>query len=276
MGTFDQLIDKLDADDRVKGHQFERIAKWFLINDPTYINRGGPTHMPARRWQSFTGAFPDQIAVAATVSVVGEKQDREKLIDAALDLCTRQRYEATTIDQIAAAAGVTSAAAARYFATKDAIIMSIVEDILAAVAAELADVPPQTRPQEALLAANTAVLADITNSVGVIARERLQALAHILTASPELEKKATALGKQLLSVALAERMGVGPEDRRVRLAVTIRAAVIAGAYNAERDVRARIDPLNDGRVLERMVDRLNEAFTQVTGWEPPPPNRPSR
>lgn len=40
MGTFDLLIDKLDADDRVKGHQFERIAKWFLINDPTYINRG--------------------------------------------------------------------------------------------------------------------------------------------------------------------------------------------------------------------------------------------
>ena len=36
MGTFDQLIEKLDADDRVKGHQFERIAKWFLINDPTY------------------------------------------------------------------------------------------------------------------------------------------------------------------------------------------------------------------------------------------------
>jgi hypothetical protein len=29
VGTFEQLIDKLDADDRVKGHQFERIAKWF-------------------------------------------------------------------------------------------------------------------------------------------------------------------------------------------------------------------------------------------------------
>ena len=117
---------------------------------------------------------------------------------------------------------------------------------------------------------------DITNSVGVFTRERLQALAHILTASPELEKKASALGKQLLSVALAERMGVGPEDRRVRLAVTIRAAIIAGAYNAERDVRARIDPRDDGRVLERMVDRLNETFAQVTGREPPPPNRPSR
>jgi hypothetical protein len=30
MGTFDQLVDKLDDDSGVKGHQFERIAKWFL------------------------------------------------------------------------------------------------------------------------------------------------------------------------------------------------------------------------------------------------------
>ena len=36
MGTFEQLIDKLDADDRVKGHQFERIAKWFLVDDPAH------------------------------------------------------------------------------------------------------------------------------------------------------------------------------------------------------------------------------------------------
>jgi len=206
---------------------------------------------------------------------VGEKQDREKLIDAALDLCTRQRYEATTIDQIAAAAGVTSPAAARCFATKDAITMSIAGDFAAAATA-LAHTPQQTGPEEALLAANTTVIADITNGVGVITRERLQALAHIVTASPELEKKASALLKQLLSVALAERMGVGPEDRRVRFAVTICAAVIAGAYNGERDVRARIDPATDGRVPELMVERLNDSFTQVTGREPPPSNRPSR
>ena len=34
---------------------------------------------------------------------MAEKHDREKLIDVALDLCTTQGYEATTIDQIAAA-----------------------------------------------------------------------------------------------------------------------------------------------------------------------------
>lgn len=43
MGTFDQLVDKLDADNGVKGHQFERIAKWFLINDPSAPVSKGPS-----------------------------------------------------------------------------------------------------------------------------------------------------------------------------------------------------------------------------------------
>ena len=80
---------------------------------------------------------------------MAEKHDREKLIDVALDLRIRQGYEATTIDQIAAAVGVTSPAVGRYFATKDAIILSIVDDIVVAVATELAQMPPQTSPPEA-------------------------------------------------------------------------------------------------------------------------------
>ncbi len=212
----------------------------------------------------------------ATVRVMAEKHDREKLIDVALDLCIRQGYEATTIDQIAAAVGVTSHAVVRYFASKDAIILSIVDDIIGAAATELAQIPPQTSAPEALLAANTAVISDIADGAGVITRDRLQALAHILTASMDLRTKASALGKQVLSVALAERMGVGPEDPRVRQAVTIRAAVIAAAYNFDRGGRVRLDPRNDGRVPELMVERLNDTFTHITGRAPAHPHRPSR
>ena len=212
----------------------------------------------------------------ATVRIMAEKHDREKLIDVALDLCIRQGYEATTIDQIAAASGVTSHAVVRYFASKDAIILSIVDDIIGAAATELAQIPPQTSPPEALLAATTAVISDIADGAGVITRDRLQALAHILTASMDLRTKASALGKQVLSVALAERMGVGPEDSRVRQAVTIRAAVIAAAYNFDRGGRVRLDPRNDGRVPELMVERLNDTFTHITGRAPAHPHRPSR
>jgi len=36
MGAFAELLNQLDADDRVKGKQFEHICKWFLTNDPLY------------------------------------------------------------------------------------------------------------------------------------------------------------------------------------------------------------------------------------------------
>ena len=107
-------------------------------------------------------------------------------------------------------------------------------------------------------------------------RERMQALAHLLTASLELRQKSSALSEQVLRVALAERMRVGPEDSRVRLAVTIRSAVIAAAYNFDRGGRVGLDPRNDGRVPQLMVKRLNDTFTHITGREPAHPNRPSR
>jgi predicted helicase len=39
VGTFSELFSRLDADDRVKGKQFEHICKWFLTNDPLYKSR---------------------------------------------------------------------------------------------------------------------------------------------------------------------------------------------------------------------------------------------
>ena len=39
VGEFDQLFANLDPDPRVRGKQFERICKWYLENDPTYVER---------------------------------------------------------------------------------------------------------------------------------------------------------------------------------------------------------------------------------------------
>jgi len=207
---------------------------------------------------------------------VRDTPDREHLIDVALDLCVRQGHEATTLDQIAVAAGVPSAVVKSYFASTDAIVFSVLDDELSAAAAVLADVPPDVGPSEAVIAAHMTVLADVTNGVGIITRERLQAGAHILTASPSLAKQFSARGKEVFAVALAKRMGVTAQDRRVRLAVTVAAAVIAGAYNVDRGRQDFVAPDDDGRVPEVMVKRLSDAFTEVTGRPSPHPNPPSR
>ena len=36
MATFGELIEQFDPDPNVRGRQFERIAKWWLMNDPVY------------------------------------------------------------------------------------------------------------------------------------------------------------------------------------------------------------------------------------------------
>lgn len=36
MGNLAELSSKLDANDRIKGTQFEHICNWFLTNDPVY------------------------------------------------------------------------------------------------------------------------------------------------------------------------------------------------------------------------------------------------
>lgn len=38
MGTFTDLLSTLDRDPRVRGHQFERVCKWYLLNEPQYRN----------------------------------------------------------------------------------------------------------------------------------------------------------------------------------------------------------------------------------------------
>jgi AcrR family transcriptional regulator len=205
-----------------------------------------------------------------------EQHHREKLIDAALDLCMRQGYEATTVAEIAAAAGISRHAAASYFATTDAIVLSVIDDIVTGSAAALADVAPQTSPADALLAASIKVLADITNGVGVITRERLEAVAHILTTSPQLQKQASAHRKQVLSVALSDRLGVAVDDRRVWRAVTAWSATVVAAYSPYVGRPVRVDPSNDARVPELMCERLEHTFSHITGGRRPGIEHPDR
>ena len=68
------------------------------------------------------------------------------LIDAAMDLCSRNGYEHTTVEQIAAAADVSPRTFSRYFATKDAVFLTLIEDYVEQVSLELASIPADVGP----------------------------------------------------------------------------------------------------------------------------------
>jgi len=204
---------------------------------------------------------------------VGAQKDcRERLIDATLDLCTRCGYEATTVDQIAAAAGVAPPEFARYFATKDAVLLSIVEDLIQASAAALGDVEAGTNPEQALLIATASVITAITEGRGVITQDRMIAMAEIVTTNSDLRKQASLARKRVLTQALADRMGVTAGNQRVRQAVTRWSAIAAGAYVGAGIMGAHYDPRQDDQLVERGIAELTANFADVMGDDPSQPN----
>ena len=75
---------------------------------------------------------------------------RAELTDVALDLFLRRGFEATTVDEIAAAAGVSRRSLFRYFASKEAIIFDNMQDLGERLAEALAKRPSEEDPWVAL------------------------------------------------------------------------------------------------------------------------------
>ena len=203
--------------------------------------------------------------------MAAQKDCRERLIDATLSLCIRCGYETTTVEQIAAAADVAPPDFAGYFATKDAAIMSVVDDLVQATAAALRHVEAAASPEQALLLATTEVVTAITDGRGVITQDRMLAMAEIVTAHPNLRKQASLTRKRVLTRALADRLGVPADNRRVRQAVTVWSAIAAGTYQSRHTMGAHYDPAHDDQLPERAISELNTTFTEVMGKAPRPP-----
>ncbi|HZQ30867.1 MAG TPA: TetR/AcrR family transcriptional regulator [Mycobacterium sp.] len=187
------------------------------------------------------------------------------VIDAALELCNRQCYESVSVDQIAAVAGIGPDDFLRYFDSKPAVFMSLTEDILRAVAASLGQISPHADPEEALLVAHTEVITAIFEGHGIMAPQRLVMMGQVISITPELEERACELRRRVLAAALAEWLGVEPTDRRVQQAVTMWAAVAAGAYTARVNNQPGYESQRDAELPRRMIRWLTNAFTQIIG-----------
>jgi len=205
-------------------------------------------------------------------SVAAQKDCRERLIDATLSLCIRCGYEATSVDQIAATADVSPDDFARYFASKDEVLLSIVEDLLQASVDALGDVEAVIDPEHALLIASTKVVTRIIDGCGVITRDRMLAWAQVVIAHPDLRQQMSLARKRVMTQALADRLGVDGEDRRVHQAVTRWSAIAAGAYLGGDSMGEHYDPRTDDQLLERMIAELSATFADVMGDNPLQPD----
>ena len=165
----------------------------------------------------------------------------------AISLFAERSFDAVTVDDIAAAAGISQRTFFRYFATKDEVVLDyerrLVDRLVAAVTARPSGEGPVTALRNAYVD---------TSRVAPEERGRVVQLGRILAATPEL--RAAAHGAHARNGSLlnevARRMGVPADDRRAR-AVTAAMTSVAAAEWA-----AWVDGGGEGDPAERIRDAL--------------------
>jgi AcrR family transcriptional regulator len=148
-----------------------------------------PDHEPVT--VPFAGWWPPS-AVPDSGRNLQRERNREQLIDTTLELCAAFGYEATTVEQIAAAANVAPDHFVDYFENKDAVLMAVLDDAEEAVAAAFVHVGDGINPEQALLVAIVEDLAVISEGCGGVIAERLAVLAQTVRAHADLQKQASA------------------------------------------------------------------------------------
>jgi AcrR family transcriptional regulator len=187
-----------------------------------------------------------------------KQRTRSMLIDAAVQLCGKQGYDGTTVDQIAAVADVSPRTFSRYFATKDAVILALIDDMVDVIAAQLAQQPPELAELDALLAAHIAMMrASTTAAEGGFTTARLKTMARIVNSSPGLRLAASEFRAHAVTLVLAERMCVTVEDRKLRLIIAVWSAILVTAFGD-------LGPETDWQAIdiEMLIARLNETYKQ--------------
>ncbi|ACU70468.1 transcriptional regulator, TetR family [Catenulispora acidiphila DSM 44928] len=182
---------------------------------------------------------------------------RDELAEAALRLLARQGFEETTVDDLAAAAGVSRRTFFRYFASKEDVVISsvvvVTEGIVAEVAARPADEPPAVAIREAV---KTVTLEDFAEN-----REKSVALIRHTQNIPALRARFAErqdLLRDDLAAVLARRAGRDTIAPRDQFAAGLGLLAFVGAlqYWAASDGRA--DP---AAVLDSAFEEAGQAFT---------------
>jgi AcrR family transcriptional regulator len=191
-----------------------------------------------------------------------KQRTRATLIDAAVELCDRQGFERTTVDQIAAIADVSPRTFSRYFPTKEAIALALIDDALDMAAVELARQPSDIGHFEALRRSYVTMYNNTKSAPpGALSADRMMCTVRIIMTSPSLRQAALEYRPHAVNVELAKRLGVDLENRRLKLLAAVWGSIImtAMADLSEQGV-------DWGRVwIDDIVARLEATFAEFMG-----------
>ncbi|MBG6238292.1 AcrR family transcriptional regulator [Mycetocola sp. CAN_C7] len=194
------------------------------------------------------------------VGAVGRprRSSQRILEEAAAELFLEQTYAGTTIDQIAARAGVSRNTFFNYFPSKGDLLWVDFDQTMSGLAAALSEVDPDRPPMDAVRAAITAVAASHpADSVPwALTQYELMGTQDELQASglARFMKQAAVLDRYLV-----ERLGTSVESTQaIAFAVLAAAAAAAGVW-ARAGVRRR--PLAD--YVDAAIAPICDGFTRA-------------
>lgn len=148
---------------------------------------------------------------------------------AATRLFSNRGFDNVTVDDIAAAAGISRRTFFRYFATKEELLVQHERRIYDRLCRAMANRPPEEGPVTALRNSYLATASlDAQEQAAIL--ERLRFLAD----SPDLLRRviATPLEDDRIMAMVAARMGTEPTDPRVQTVVAAVTAVTRTAWHA--------------------------------------------
>ena len=150
-----------------------------------------------------------------------QQQTRERLTRMAMALFLKRGFEATTLDDIAAAADISRRSFFHYFASKEDVVFAWQEEITAALIAAVA-----ARP------VNESMLAAAENAISAMVRQlkpgEAIAMARLKRDNPALQAR-DQVKYEKLERALAEALGKRAGHKTERLQARLVAMIATGA-----------------------------------------------
>ena len=179
---------------------------------------------------------------------------RDEIARVAWDLFGSQGYEATTVDEIARAAGVSRRTFFRYFSSKEDVVVGTSDALAEAILAAFARRPRREPP---LVAIQRAIRPVVVSSLAEAGQAR--AIIRLLRESRTLRRamlERHARMEERLAAILAQRLGTDPRrDPTPALLAFVTRALMDTAFNVWFDQRPR-DP---GAMVDDLFRRLRAA-----------------
>lgn len=185
-----------------------------------------------------------------------KQRTREAIRREAYRLFREQGYDATTVDQIAAAAEISPSTFFRYFPTKEEVVLTDEYDpiIMEALRRTPADLSLVAAVREALLGTFRVVyLRD---------REEMTTRMRLVATQPELRRRVYAQQNDswnALLEAYAERSGRAADDPHLRYAIAATGAVVSEAIMAWGDSGCVGDP---GQLMDEALTFLESGLRE--------------